>query len=122
MASVDPRRSGNPAVRASSGASTKQAAEPSPLRAAVNARSRPFLATLARLPRIVVSALVVLLMVAGLSGPPAIALSAFAVLAVFIGWLAYLAWPTLDFRGKLIRALMLALVLVTAGVQVGGLF
>jgi hypothetical protein len=74
------------------------------------------------LPRIVVSALVVLVMVVGLVGPPAIALLAFAILVVFIGWLAYLAWPSLDPRGKVIRALMLVLVIGFAGVQLSGLF
>lgn len=121
MSRVNQRRSGNPAVRAKSGSSSDFAAgTTSPFRAAVNERSRPLLATLSRLPRIVVSAVVLLLMVVGLAAPLAIALPAFAVLAAFVGWLAYLSWPALDTRGRLIRTLLLAVVLGAAALQVAG--
>jgi Family of unknown function (DUF6703) len=120
VSSANPRRSGNRAT----GATTSSAAGPaandlSPFRTAVNERSRPVLAALARLPRIIVSAGVLLLMVVGLVAPLVIALPAFAVIAAFVGWLAYLSWPALDTRGRLVRALLVALVLAAAALQIG---
>lgn len=115
---MNPRRSGNPAVRASGSPGEPDADNISPFRTAVNERSRPLLAALSRLPRIVVSAVVLLLMVVGLAAPLAFALPAFALLAAFVGWLAYLSWPALDTRGRLVRALLLAVVLGAAAVQV----
>lgn len=120
MASAKPRRSGNPAVRAASAAPADEVVASGSLRAAINARSRPVLAALSRLPRLIVSALVLVLMVVGLSGPLPLALPAFGVLAAFVGWLAYLSWPALDTRGRLLRVLLLAVVIGSGVAQVAG--
>lgn len=120
MASADPRRSGNPAVRANVAGRDDGTGEAGSLRAAVNARSRPILARLARMPRIFIPTVVLFLMVLGLSAPLVVALPAFAVLAAFVGWLAYLSWPALDTGGRLIRVLMLAVVIGAAVAQITG--
>lgn len=59
-------------------------------------------------------------MVLGLSAPLPVALLAFAVLAAFVGWLAYLSWPALDTGGRLVRVLMLAVVIGSAVAQIAG--
>jgi uncharacterized protein DUF6703 len=78
------------------------------------------LATLSRLPRIFIPLLVLVLMVVGLSGPVPVAMLAFAVLAAFVGWLAYLSWPALDLGGRVVRVLMLVVVIGSAVAQVTG--
>jgi Family of unknown function (DUF6703) len=78
------------------------------------------LARLARLPRIFIPTVVLLLMVLGLSASLPVALPAFAVLTAFVGWLAYLSWPTLNTAGRLVRVLMLALVIGAAIAQITG--
>lgn len=109
MPAPEPRRSGNPAVR--SGASSPRGPQiQPPARAALSARSRALLLTLSRLPPLVIPAAVLVLMLVGLAAPIALALPAFAVIGVFVAWLAYLSWPILDARARLTRALMVAIV------------
>jgi Family of unknown function (DUF6703) len=117
VAGADGKRSGNPAVRASADAPAGQADASGSLRKAINDRSRPVLARLARLPRLFIPLGVLVLMVLGLSAPVAVALPAFAILAAFVGWLAYLSWPALDTGGRLVRIGMLAVVIGSAVAQ-----
>lgn len=120
MAGANRRRSGNPAVRATPGAPADDVVASGSVRATINARSKPVLAALARLPRVAISALVLVLMLVGLSAPLPFALPAFAVLAVFVSWLSYLSWPVLDTRGRLVRAFMVAVVIGAAVAQLAG--
>lgn len=83
----------------------------SPLRRAVELRSTGPLTWLATRPRWVPFVLVLALLVGGLFAPPAVAAVLLVVLALFVGWLTYLAWPKLDTSGRLTRLLVLALVL-----------
>lgn len=83
----------------------------SPLRRAVELRSTGPLTWLATRPRWVPFVLVLVLLVGGLFAPPAVAAVLLVVLALFVGWLTYLAWPKLDTSGRLSRLLVLALVL-----------
>ncbi len=66
------------------------------------------------LPPLVVSLVMLGLMLVGMLAPLWLALSAFAVVAVFVSWLAVLSWPVLDTRGKLLRCLLLGLVIGAA--------
>jgi hypothetical protein len=83
----------------------------SPLRRAVERRSTAPLTWLATRPRWLPFVIVLALLVGGLFAPPPVAVVLLAVLALFIGWLTYLAWPKLDSSGRLTRLLVLALVL-----------
>ncbi len=120
MSSVDPRRSGNPAVRATVGGSSSPAGDLSGTRGVVSERSRAVLLRLSRLPRLTIPLAVLFLMVVGLSAPLIAALPAFALLAAFVGWLAYLSWPALDTRARLVRGFVLAVVVGSAVAQIGG--
>jgi hypothetical protein len=82
----------------------------SPLRRAVERRSTAPLTWLSTRPRWVPFLLVLALLLGGLFAPPAIAVVLLLVLALFVAWLTYLAWPKLEPTGRLTRLLVLALV------------
>ena len=83
----------------------------SPLRRAVERRSVAPLTWLATRPRWLPFVLVLVLLLAGLFTPPAVAVVVLVVLVGLLTWLAYLAWPKLDTGGRFVRVLTLALVL-----------
>jgi hypothetical protein len=109
MPNPDPRRSGNPAKRAQ--AATGPRPRQSGGREAVGRRSRGLLVRLAKLPPLVIPLLMLVIMLVGLTGPLWLALIALALAAAFVGWLAFLSWPVLDTRGRLLRGLMLGLII-----------
>ncbi len=118
MASSNPRRSGNPATRAT--AAHSSAASTSAGRSTLHDRSRVVLARLASLPTLVIPAAMLGLMLLGLSAPLPIALAALALVTVFVGWLALLSWPVLDLKGKFVRGLMIGLVIGSGVARVNG--
>ncbi|MEV4474354.1 DUF6703 family protein [Nonomuraea sp. NPDC049504] len=90
------------------------------LREAVERRSAvPMAWMFTQLPRWVAPALMVLLLLAGfaVTNP----LGGLAVLPViaFIGWLAYLSWPSLGAGGKLLRVAMLTFLVLLAATRFG---
>ena len=89
-------------------------------RTALGERSRQALLVLSRLPRLVIPVVVLVLMLIGVSGPLPFALPAFAIIALFVAWLAYLSWPVLDTRGRVTRCLMLAIVIGSAVARTQG--
>lgn len=84
----------------------------SPLRRAVERRSAVPLAWLATRPRWLPFLVVLALLLGGLFAPPAVGVALLVVLAVLLGWLAYLAWPRLPGGGRFARVAVLALVVV----------
>jgi hypothetical protein len=77
-------------------------------------RSQVVLARLHAMPRLTVPAIVLVLTVAGLMAPPPVGVLCLVILAVFLGWLASLAWPRLDTTGRLLRALVVGLLVGAA--------
>lgn len=77
---------------------------------------------MSKLPTFIIPLCVLILMVIGLSAPPLIAIPAFFLLLAFVCWLAYLSWPALDSRGRLLRGLLIVLVCLAAALQVVGWF
>jgi hypothetical protein len=65
---------------------------------------------MSRLPTWVIPAAIVALMLVGLLAPLPFAVPALLVVAAFIGWLGYLSWPVLTPQGRLLRALVVAIV------------
>jgi hypothetical protein len=92
---------------------------PEPFRRRVERGSAGVLARLARLPSWLPLVVVVALTAGGLllRGPAGAAL--LAVLALLVGWLAYLSWPALSPAARLVRVLMLGLVIAAAIRQYG---
>ena len=82
----------------------------SELRRAVERRSAAPLTWLSTRPRWVPFLLVLALLLGGLFAPPAIAVVLLLVLALFVAWLTYLAWPKLEPTGRFSRLLVLVLV------------
>jgi hypothetical protein len=77
-------------------------------------RSQLLLARLHTLPRLTIPAVVLVLTIAGLMAPPAVGVPCLVILALFLGWLASLAWPRLDTSGRLLRALVVGLLVGAA--------
>jgi hypothetical protein len=101
----DPRRSGNPARRAAAASAVKRGG----VRASISGPSRAVLTVMSRLPLWVIPAVMLVLMVVGLSAPLPYSVPALLVVGVFICWLAYLAWPVLPVRARMLRGVMIAL-------------
>jgi Family of unknown function (DUF6703) len=116
MARRGPRRSGSAAARKNP---TGTSASPQ-ARGVVVERSRPLLERLARLPPVIVPAGMLVLMLLGLTAPLPFALPALAIAAAFVAWLAYLSWPALSSRGRLLRGVMIGLVVGAAVGRVAG--
>ncbi len=67
-----------------------------------------------------IPAAVLVLMLIGLGAPLPFALPAFGLIAAFVAWLAYLSWPVLDTRSRLMRVLMLGIVVGSAVARTQG--
>ena len=87
---------------------------PASLRAQVETVSRPILARLHALPRLLVPLGTLVLVAIGAFAPVPVALLAFAVVFLFIAWIAYLSWPAVPVPGRLMRLAMLVLIVVLA--------
>ena len=72
------------------------------------------LARLHALPRLTIPAAVLILALVGLLAPPAIGVPCLLIVALFLGWVAALAWPRLDSTGRLLRALTIGLLVGAA--------
>ncbi len=86
--------------------------ESSPLRASVERRSAPVLLWLSSRPKVLLPALVVVLLIAGLAAPPTVGAPLLVLLALLLLWLSYLSWPALDSGARALRGGMLGLVAV----------
>ncbi len=85
-----------------------------PLRRRIEAASTPLLVAMARLPRLLVPAVIGVLVVTALGAPAFAALPALAVVLAFVAWLTFLSWPVISTSGRLTRGLLLALLAVVA--------
>lgn len=92
------------------------------MRAEVERRSATPLVFLHRLPRAVLPIVLAALLVAGLAASGWVAAIPLLLLAVALGWFAYLSWPSLDPMGRMMRVLVLVVVLVLTGVRASGQF
>lgn len=106
MATKDPRRSGNPATRATAPARPSAAPDSRFHRA-----SRAALVRMTRLPPLVIPGAMLVLMLIGLGAPLPFAVPALIVAGLFVLWLVYLSWSVIDTKGRLLRGLMFGLVL-----------
>lgn len=95
---------------------------PSGVRAGIERRSATPLVFLHRLPRAVLPIVVAALLVAGLTASGWVAAIPLLLLAVALGWFAYLSWPTLDPLGRMMRVLLLVVLLVFTGLRASGQF
>ena len=89
-------------------------------RSSVERNSRPLLIRLHALPRPLVPAATLVLVLVGVLAPPAVGLLALGLVAVFVAWVTYLSWPAVPASGRLVRVAMLGLVGVLAVTRLPG--
>jgi hypothetical protein len=97
--------------------SSTPTSRPDPLRARVETVSRPVLARLHALPRLLVPVSTLVLIAVGAFAPAPVSLLAFALLFLFVAWIAYLSWPVVPASGRVMRLAMLLLIVVLAVVR-----
>lgn len=85
-------------------------ASPTPLRRWVELKTGPLLVLLHGAPRLAVALIPPALIVGGLIAPPVLGLIPLLLGALFLGWLAYLSWPRVDPRSRLVRLIFLVMV------------
>jgi hypothetical protein len=120
-----PPRKGTPA-KARGGGGTASPAPASPFytpggsafRRSVERASAPLLVMLMQPPRIVMIITPLALLLLGFFLPLAIGMVFLVIFFVFTGWLAYLSWPRVDTKAKLIRLAMFALVIALAALRI----
>ncbi len=84
----------------------------SPTRQRVEQLSRPALVRLTGMPKAAVPIATVALLAFGVIAPPAVGLVALALVALFVAWLTFLAWPAVGVGGRLVRMAMIGLVVL----------
>jgi len=94
--------------------SSAPTSRPDSLRTWIERTSRPLLAQLHALPRLLTPAATLVLIALGAFAPAPLALVAFVILFLFISWIAYLSWPIVPTSGRLMRLAMLLLIVVLA--------
>lgn len=95
---------------------------PDSRRTRVNRRSYALLRRLHAMPRWTVPVATVLLVFAGLYASPVLGGLCLLVVAVFLTWLAYLAWPQLGRSARLVRLLVLGMLTGVAVARLLGLW
>lgn len=88
------------------------------MRASIERRSAVTLVFLRKLPPAAVPIAVVVFLVAGLVVRGIGGAVLLLLLTVFLGWMAFLSWPALNERGRLLRVLALAVLLAAAAFQI----
>ena len=88
-----------------------------PLRARVEAASRPALLRLQAMPQLAVPLVTIVLIAVGVLAPLAVGLVALALVLLFVGWIAYLSWPVASIGGRIWRVLMLVLIVALGVVR-----
>ncbi|CAN5236966.1 hypothetical protein BH20ACT5_BH20ACT5_20050 [soil metagenome] len=86
----------------------------SPMRRAIEVRSAPILQALVALPRWVLFLALVAAVAGGLLLTGVAAFALLGTIAVFLAWLAFLAWPVLTSGQRVLRALTVLLVAAAA--------
>lgn len=89
------------------------------LRKRVTDLSAPALLRIHGLPKFLVPALIVGLMLLGLFLSAPYSGIALTVVCLFIGWLMYLSWPLLDSKSRLIRLLVFLILVAATAINYG---
>src|SRR5215468_8232599 len=103
-------RPGSPAGRSAPADRSIRPATPgaSGTRQAVERFSARPLVFLTQLPRWVLLLIVLGLLISGFAVPGLIGAAALLLVAILLGWLAYLSWPSINTSGRVLRVLALA--------------
>lgn len=102
--------------------STRRRSRPFGGRPRGGSRSYAVLKRLHAMPRWTIPLATVVLVFVGLYAGPVVGGLCLLALAAFLGWLAFLAWPRLGLGGRVVRALVVALLTGVALAQLFGIW
>ena len=97
------------------------ATEESALRVWVANHSKRGVIILSAQPKLLLPGVMVVLVLAGLAAPVPIAVVALALVAAFISWLAFLSWPVLEPRLRVMRVAVIVVIIGVAVARITGL-
>lgn len=86
----------------------------SPLRQRITKASYPYVAKLHAAPKLTLPAITLVLALAGVFAPVTIGVVALVLLALVLGWLAFLSWPAVTTGPRFLRVFSIVLILLFA--------
>ena len=86
----------------------------SPLRQRLTKISYPYVAKLHAAPKLTLPGITLVLALAGVFAPVVVAVPALVLLALLLGWLAFLSWPAVTGGPKFLRVFSIILILFFA--------
>jgi hypothetical protein len=86
----------------------------SPLRQRITKVSYPYVAKLHAAPKLTLPGITLVLALAGVFAPVVVAVPALVLLALLLGWLAFLSWPVVTTGPKLLRLFSILVILLFA--------
>ncbi|MGW7686054.1 DUF6703 family protein [Kribbella sp. NPDC054772] len=86
----------------------------SALRQRLTKVSYPYVAKLHAAPKLTLPGITLLLALVGVFGPVAVAVVALLLLALLLGWLAFLSWPAVTTGPRFLRIFSIVLILLFA--------
>lgn len=86
----------------------------SPLRQRITKVSYPYVAKLHAAPKLTLPGITLVLALAGVFAPPVVGVPALVLLALLLGWLAFLSWPAVTGGPKFLRIFSIVLILLFA--------
>jgi hypothetical protein len=92
----------------------------SPLRQRLTKASYPYVAKLHAAPKLTLPGITLVLALAGVFAPVVVALPALVLLALLLGWLAFLSWPAVTTGPKFLRIFSILVILLFAVSRIAG--
>jgi hypothetical protein len=86
----------------------------SPLRQRITKMSYPYIARLHGMPKLTLPGITLVLALAGVFGPVALAVPALILLALLLAWLGFLSWPAVTTGPRLLRIFSILVILLFA--------
>ncbi|HET6985723.1 MAG TPA: DUF6703 family protein [Kribbella sp.] len=86
----------------------------SPLRQRITKASYPYVAKLHSMPKLTLPGITLVLALAGVFAPLAVAIPALILLALLLSWLGFLSWPVVGTGARLLRIFSILVILLFA--------
>ncbi|HZX02555.1 DUF6703 family protein [Kribbella sp.] len=86
----------------------------SPLRQRITKVSYPYVAKLHAAPKLTLPGITLVLALAGVFAPVAVGVPALLLLALLLGWLAFLSWPAVSGAPKFLRIFSILIIVLFA--------
>ena len=86
----------------------------SPLRQRITKVSYPYVARLHSMPKLTLPGITLVLALVGVFAPIVVGVPALILLALLLGWLAFLSWPAVTTGARLLRIFSILVILLVA--------